>query len=304
MYGPASISSSSATRRDGSSSTYYGDAAPQINHQQNKRRNTVPLELGAVLNTVCIKCGLTGHLSSECYFRTGEKRYELVTDYDEIESAAAATVEVAKSSSFSPSSLITHPVGRGRGAVVPSWMLGQGSECIVGSIRSGSSNSSNSSSSSSSSRSGGYIPQQDSTSMGDNRGSVGRGRGTVLPAWMKMPHADDVRFSGRSGESHVSKNEGNERDHDDNKEQKKKHKHKERKEHKEHKEHKHKDRKEKKKKDHKKEKKSKKSSKQKSKKRSLDDGGGDDDDGYQHKEKRHRASHSSSSSDSSSDDSG
>lgn len=76
-----------------------------------------PLELGAIYNTLCSKCGGSGHIASECY-NTGSVKYELVP---EEETTQLPVQEVA----------LRAPVGRGRGAVIPAWMT---EESTLGSV--------------------------------------------------------------------------------------------------------------------------------------------------------------------------
>eukprot|EP00057_Strongylocentrotus_purpuratus_P011911 XP_011666385.1 PREDICTED: uncharacterized protein DDB_G0283697 isoform X2 [Strongylocentrotus purpuratus] len=53
--------------------------------QRRKKGSYVPkpkIELGAVLNTTCRKCGTVGHLSKDCFYTPGEKTYDLIPDID------------------------------------------------------------------------------------------------------------------------------------------------------------------------------------------------------------------------------
>ena len=63
-----------------------------------------PLELGAIYNTRCSKCGGSGHIASEC-FNTGDIKYELIPEDEPLVPEKPRPV-----------------VGRGRGAVMPAWM--------------------------------------------------------------------------------------------------------------------------------------------------------------------------------------
>jgi hypothetical protein len=71
------------------------------------------LELGAIYNTRCTKCGGKGHISIEC-FNSSKTSYDLIPDDDEDNRAPNKTLQIT-----SPPVI---PVGRGRGAVLPSWM--------------------------------------------------------------------------------------------------------------------------------------------------------------------------------------
>nr|XP_054757211.1 cylicin-1-like [Lytechinus pictus] len=53
--------------------------------QRKKKGGYVPkpkIELGAVLNTTCKKCGTVGHLTHDCFYTPGEKTYDLIPDID------------------------------------------------------------------------------------------------------------------------------------------------------------------------------------------------------------------------------
>ena len=67
------------------------------------------IELGAIFNTVCLRCGQPGHIATEC-FVTGSKTYDLIVDDD------------APKKEPSPPPQPSLAVGRGRGVNLPSWM--------------------------------------------------------------------------------------------------------------------------------------------------------------------------------------
>ena len=225
----------------------------------------------------CVRCGGTGHISSECFFRIGEKKYELLTDYDDVMDAISSS----SSSSSMPDTRHQPPlapprpaaaVGRGRGAVMPAWLQDQGKY-----------GGGNISSSSSSSNSNSRHAEPDMTDRG-----VGRGRGAVVPAWMVHGGASTITITENFGNRSIGTIDEKDKD---SKKHKKEHK-KEKKEKKEHKKHHHKE----KKKKHKS-----KEDKKKEKKRRYDD---DDDerDTDAHMQKHQRNQPSDESSSSSSDD--
>jgi hypothetical protein len=51
--------------------------------EKHLREENKPLELGAVLNTTCSKCGAKGHMASECYSTDGTK-YEFLKDEEPV----------------------------------------------------------------------------------------------------------------------------------------------------------------------------------------------------------------------------
>ena len=88
-----------------------------VDAELNARRKTAwkgeqgPVKLEAVLNTICRRCGGSGHISSECFNTSGVK-------YDLLEAEPEEKVFPDTKSSQPPSV----SVGRGRGAVLPSWV--------------------------------------------------------------------------------------------------------------------------------------------------------------------------------------
>lgn len=72
-----------------------------------------PLELGAIYNTVCTRCGGKGHISSECYNTKGEK-YDLLPLDEEPSQSHTSHVSVDSHGSRGR--------GRGRSATLPAWM--------------------------------------------------------------------------------------------------------------------------------------------------------------------------------------
>ncbi|PIK61047.1 putative DEAD-box ATP-dependent RNA helicase 42 isoform X1 [Apostichopus japonicus] len=55
--------------------------------EEQRRKKGLPpvqnkIELGAILNTVCRKCGTTGHLTIDCFKLPGDKTYDLVPELD------------------------------------------------------------------------------------------------------------------------------------------------------------------------------------------------------------------------------
>ncbi|ESO87014.1 hypothetical protein LOTGIDRAFT_128093 [Lottia gigantea] len=51
--------------------------------RQFNKREREKIELGAVLNTTCRRCGGHGHFAQDCYVVKGNKSYELVPEFDE-----------------------------------------------------------------------------------------------------------------------------------------------------------------------------------------------------------------------------
>ena len=91
------------------------EAELSMRKKTTRKGEPEPLKLEAVLNTVCKRCGGRGHISSEC-FNTGGVKYELVEAEPE-ESSLQPEVAVP---ALAPAA--SAPVGRGRGAVLPSWL--------------------------------------------------------------------------------------------------------------------------------------------------------------------------------------
>jgi predicted RNA-binding protein with RPS1 domain len=92
------------------------EAELSMRKKTTRKGEPEPLKLEAVLNTVCKRCGGRGHISSEC-FNTGGVKYELVEA--ESDEKVSLQPEVTTSALASTTSA---PVGRGRGAVLPSWL--------------------------------------------------------------------------------------------------------------------------------------------------------------------------------------
>ncbi|CAM6128870.1 unnamed protein product [Calypogeia fissa] len=105
------------------------------------------LELDAVYNVSCTRCGGHGHLKKECY-STGERTYELLEDAENDEgdgaggsrAGAAASVRSKKlTPAVGPSAKPpSGPAGRGRAMVQPAWMthgvgVGGDQEKVLGS---------------------------------------------------------------------------------------------------------------------------------------------------------------------------
>eukprot|EP00612_Vaucheria_litorea_P001315 CAMPEP_0171457020 /NCGR_PEP_ID=MMETSP0945-20130129/3268_1 /TAXON_ID=109269 /ORGANISM="Vaucheria litorea, Strain CCMP2940" /LENGTH=218 /DNA_ID=CAMNT_0011982549 /DNA_START=816 /DNA_END=1472 /DNA_ORIENTATION=- len=81
------------------------------------------IELDAVFNTVCSKCGAKGHMSVDCFSEAGQK-YDLLTEEAE-KSGTGLSREMR--GIVGGSNVV--PAGRGRGATLPSWMTkGKGGE--------------------------------------------------------------------------------------------------------------------------------------------------------------------------------
>ncbi|XP_023288136.1 nucleolar protein of 40 kDa [Orussus abietinus] len=60
----------------------------QLQRDEQKRKSIVPtqrkvIELQAVLNTTCTKCGTAGHLSKDCFMSPDGKKYELIPEVEE-----------------------------------------------------------------------------------------------------------------------------------------------------------------------------------------------------------------------------
>ena len=79
-------------------------------------RGRGPVELGAVLNTVCMKCGGSGHIASECFNTSGVK-YELLQ-----EDSGDAGRDGGTFGRGQGEKQRQETVGRGRGATLPAWM--------------------------------------------------------------------------------------------------------------------------------------------------------------------------------------
>ncbi len=75
-----------------------------------------PIELGAILNTKCTRCGSQGHLAIECFNTTGT-RYDLIPEEPEMRGVVHGAYDELH---------YPKPVGRGRGATMPSWMTDPG----------------------------------------------------------------------------------------------------------------------------------------------------------------------------------
>ncbi len=71
-----------------------------------------PIELGAILNAKCTRCGGQGHLAVECFNTTGT-RYDLIPEEPVMRGVVHEVDDELHHSK---------PVGRGKGATVPSWM--------------------------------------------------------------------------------------------------------------------------------------------------------------------------------------
>ncbi|XP_015513203.1 nucleolar protein of 40 kDa [Neodiprion lecontei] len=68
----------------------------QLQRDEQKRKTTGPnqrkvIQLQAVLNTTCAKCGTHGHLSSDCFMSPGGKTYELIPDIEGEDKTEEAT---------------------------------------------------------------------------------------------------------------------------------------------------------------------------------------------------------------------
>jgi len=69
--------------------------------QGQRKRTSVqelkPLTLGAILDTVCLRCGGKGHLAKECYATdSGQNKYELLPDTDEVQQPPPPPQELKK----------------------------------------------------------------------------------------------------------------------------------------------------------------------------------------------------------------
>ncbi|XP_046751072.1 nucleolar protein of 40 kDa-like [Diprion similis] len=67
----------------------------QLQRDEQKRKTSAPgqrkvIQLQAVLNTTCSKCGTHGHLSSDCFMSPGGKTYELIPEIEEEDEAKEA----------------------------------------------------------------------------------------------------------------------------------------------------------------------------------------------------------------------
>lgn len=116
--------------------------------RKSGRNEPEPIQLDAIYNTTCSKCGGGGHIASECY-NTGSQKYELVPDIDDESLFKQNSSQVMSSTSvhsnrdrsrygstnergshYESSAYRQHsdaipqlaPMGRGRGTVLPAWM--------------------------------------------------------------------------------------------------------------------------------------------------------------------------------------
>ena len=88
------------------------------------------MTLEAVYNTVCTKCNGKGHIASEC-FNIGGTTYELIGDED-YDLYSLGDKDRTGNSSFEQ---VKAPVGRGRGATLPSWMTDDKAQTMNGEDR-------------------------------------------------------------------------------------------------------------------------------------------------------------------------
>merc|ERR1711918_132702 len=110
----------------------------------NANRGSVTLD--AVLNTVCTKCGGSGHISSECFNSNGQK-YELIEEPGVVGTGADDedwTKGVVTTARKQP----PNSVGRGRASTMPAWMKDPMLAGGISNVDSGNISSSRSSSSS------------------------------------------------------------------------------------------------------------------------------------------------------------
>ncbi|CAM9877711.1 unnamed protein product [Ectocarpus fasciculatus] len=91
-----------------------------------------PVQLEAVFNTNCTKCGVHGHLSIDCFSR-GDKKYELVDEEDPRDSGqggagggAGGGMRGVHREASPPRGGGVLAGGRGRGATMPAWMTDLG----------------------------------------------------------------------------------------------------------------------------------------------------------------------------------
>jgi len=126
-------------------------AESEARRKRPTHRDAQPIQLAAIYNTTCSKCGGSGHIASECY-SLGDQKYELIPDdYDD----HLSSFNTSTNTKYSNNSINTHrnsessnyndstrrdsnqtqssmyvqkereirpPMGRGRGATLPSWM--------------------------------------------------------------------------------------------------------------------------------------------------------------------------------------
>jgi hypothetical protein len=93
---------------------------------KRKRRGPPPIELTAVLNITCPRCGGKGHLRNECYASLSGQKYELIEEEAPppfIPDAAAASAAAAAPPRHVPAlAPVAASMGRGRAAAMPAWM--------------------------------------------------------------------------------------------------------------------------------------------------------------------------------------
>eukprot|EP01036_Dinobryon_divergens_P039691 gene39691-52367_t len=94
------------------------------------RSDPGPIQLDAIYNTVCTKCGGGGHIASECY-NHGQMKYDLLPIEDEQPEetkdrpsgwGTSNSSGWAPDNGFETNQTLLRPMGRGRGTVLPAWM--------------------------------------------------------------------------------------------------------------------------------------------------------------------------------------
>jgi predicted RNA-binding protein with RPS1 domain len=89
-----------------------------------------PIHLEAIYNTICSKCGGSGHIAAECY-NQGQKKYDLLPLDEDVDKSMDQNTRWNGESSWDnkssvnnipTNSNISRGIGRGRASTLPSWM--------------------------------------------------------------------------------------------------------------------------------------------------------------------------------------